>query len=72
MSKIVIFRSEGKRYIDMIVDVENYDDNFHSAASAAVDKWHESTDGFTEFVVEELKMAGYKLKLIDDCEFFDD
>lgn len=72
MNKIVVFRSEGGRYIDMIVSVENFDDRFNTHARNAVDEWYKTDEEFCTFVVTALKKAGYTAHLLEYEDFRDD
>lgn len=64
-NKIVVFRSEGGRYIDMILSVENFDARFYKVASDATFEWNETDREFVEFVMSKLAEAGYRASVVD-------
>lgn len=72
MEKIVVFRSEGGRYIDMILRVCNFDDRFHKCAYDAIFEWNHTTEEFVEYVTDKLKKCGYILSIEDYYTISDD
>ena len=72
MEKIVVFRSEGGRYIDMILRVSNFDDRFYRHAYDAVDAWNQTDEEFVDYVTKYLEESGYVVKPEDYYTINDD
>lgn len=70
--KLIIFKSETDDCIDMVLDVQNWDENFNHEVDIAVHKWQNSDDEYTLVITEHLESVGYIFTLRDDCEIYSD
>lgn len=70
--KLIVFKSETDDCIDMILDVQNWDENFQHEVDVAVHKWQNSDDEYSIVITEHLESVGYIFTLRDDCEVYSD
>lgn len=62
--KLVVLRS-GRRFVDGVLLVRNYDQAFQKAFEEAEDEWNYCTEEYFDVVLRGLKEAGYDVEL---CE----
>lgn len=69
--KTVIFRSDGGREIDMVLNVKNYDEKFRDTAVEGMYHWDGTDDEYCDFMLAWLKKAGYSADKIEYSEVYD-
>lgn len=69
--KTVIFRSDGGREIDMVLNVKNYDEKFRDTAVEGMYHWDGIDDEYCDFMLAWLKKAGYSADKIEYSEVYD-
>lgn len=62
--KLVVLRS-GRRFVDGVLLVRNYDQAFQKAFEEAEDEWNHCTEEYFDAVLCELRRAGYDVDLRD-------
>lgn len=70
--KLIVFKSETDDCIDMVLDVQNWNENFQHEVDIAVHKWRNSDDEYTIVITEHLESVGYIFTLRDDCDIYSD
>lgn len=70
--KLIVFKSETDDCIDMVLDVQNWDENFKHEVDIAVQKWMNSDDEYSLVITEHLESVGYIFTLRDDVDVYSD
>ena len=70
--KLIVFKSEVDDCIDMVMDIQNWDENFEHEVDIAVHKWQNSDDEYALVIAEHLESVGYIFTLREDVEIYSD
>lgn len=63
-AKVFIFASESNAGVDLMLEVENFDDRFPQVCKAAIDNWQDSNEDYLSFMLSRLHLDGYKITKI--------